>query len=420
MIHGRTRLEGKDLCLTPIGPGEAVFLIGSFKWSDYDLTLKAITNSQGGFNILFHWTAPGTFYAFCPGSVNNRYADLHRKQETLSERAPGQLRFGRLEPDRWYDLHLEVRGSFYHCYVDGKEWFQTQDESYAHGKVGLGVTNSNNRFRDIKVTAPDGTVMWNGPPDLSNLPRFALDRTRLPITPLAKNDLLAQTEPDRDTLSGTWSMSQGSLNSAAAAAQIEFPYSPAGDYDYRVTFLRTVGESPIAMIFPVDGRMCDWAVLGPKRTTSGFGSFSGSGFDGNQTTNRFNRMQLENGERHTLVIAVRGHAILAYIDGVQMNALRIDQDHMALDPSIVPLHGNCVGLRIGGDAVTVESADILPVAASATTRAAPLRAGRRLSLGRIRKSSRTLALANSLQRDDFVSHIFRNVPNLHDYSGDLR
>jgi len=368
MLHGRCRLNGEDLCVTPIGPAEAVFLIGNLNWSNYDLTFKAITNGEGAFNVLFHWTAPGTYCGFCPASPNNKFADLFKRQDkSLHLRAPGQIRFGRLEPDRWYDIHLEVRGSFYHCYVDGKEWFQTQDETFTHGRVGLGVWNPNNRFRDIKVTAPDGTVMWSGPPNLSGLPRFALDRAGLPVTPLAKVDLLAQAEPDRDALAGTWTLSQGSLTSAAgASAQIEFPHSPATDYDYRVDLLRSVGESPITLVFPVAGQMCDWVASGQKPTVTGFAAIDGNGFDNNHTTNHFIRMLLENSERHTVIVAVRGRLANAYVDGLQVGAMRTDQDRVTLDPSITPPRGNRLGIRIGGDAVTVESADVLPVTGETT------------------------------------------------------
>jgi serine/threonine protein kinase len=376
VLHGRCRLNGEDLCLTPIGPAEAMFLIGSLKWSDYDLTFRAITNSEGSFNVIFHWIAPGTYYGFCPASPNNRFADLFKRVDKgLPERAPGQLRFGRLEPDRWYDIHVEVRGSFYHCFVNGKEWFQTQDENFTHGKIGVGVSNPNVRFRDIKVTAPDGTVMWSGPPNLSGLPRFAQDRTNLPVAPLAKVDLLAQVDPARDSLAGNWTISQGSLISpAGASAQIEFPYSPAADYDYRVVLSRAAGESPIALIFPVGGEICDWVASGQKPTITGFASVDWKSFDSNHTTNHYVRMPLENNERHIMVVAVRGHLVTAYIDGLQMGSLRTDEDHVTLDPSIAPPRGNRLGLRIGGDAVTVESADVLPVTVETTRTAAVTRA----------------------------------------------
>ena len=348
VLRGKCRLVGGDLCLTPIGSAEAVFLIGSLKWSNYDLTFRAITNGEGSFNVLFHWTDPGTYYAFCPGSPNNRYADLFKRlNKSMPQRAPGQIRFGRLEPDQWYEVRVEVRGSFYRCYVDGKQWLQTQDESFTHGKVGLGVWNSSNRFRDIKVTTPDGTIMWSGPPDLSKLPRFALDRSNLLVPPLSRIDLLNQAEPARDTLAGNWTLGKDSLTSSAgASAQIEFPHAPTGDYDYRVEFSRSTGESPISLIFPAGGQMCDWVVSGQKPTITGFASVDGEGFDNNRTTNHFVRPVLENNERHTLVVALR--------------------NRMATDRQITPPRGNRLGLRIGGDVVTILSADVLPVAVTTT------------------------------------------------------
>jgi serine/threonine protein kinase len=368
MLRGKCRLIGEDLCLTPTGAAEAVFLIGSFKWSSYDLTFRAISNSEGAFNVLFHWTDPGTYYAFSPANPTNKFADLFKRVEKgLPQRAPGQIRFGRLEPDRWYQIRVEVRGSTYRCYVDGKEWLQTQDEAFTHGKCGIGAWNSSNRFRDIKVTSPDGTVLWNGPPDLSSLPRFAIERSNLLAPPLSRIDLLNQFDPSRDTLSGNWTVDKNSLTSTAGSpAQIEFPYSPTADYDYRIEFTRTTGDSPISLIFPANGQICDWVISAQKPTITGFAAIDGQPFDNNHTTNHYNRPVLENNQQHTLVIALRNRVLTAYVDGLQMGILRTEEAHITLDRQITPPRGNRLGLRINGDAITILSADVLPVAGPTT------------------------------------------------------
>jgi hypothetical protein len=209
--------------------------------------------------------------------------------------------------------------------------------------------------------------MWSGPPDLSKLPRFALDRSNLLVPPLSRIDLLNQAEPARDTLAGNWTLGKDSLTSSAgASAQIEFPHAPTGDYDYRVEFSRSTGESPISLIFPAGGQMCDWVVSGQKPTITGFASVDGEGFDNNRTTNHFVRPVLENNERHTLVVALRNRMATAYIDGLQTGLLRTEEARITLDRQITPPRGNRLGLRIGGDVVTILSADVLPVAVTTT------------------------------------------------------
>ena len=43
-----------------------------------------------------------------------------------------------------------------------------RDARYPKGGVGLRVVNSAFQFKNIKVTAPDGKVLWEGMPALPN------------------------------------------------------------------------------------------------------------------------------------------------------------------------------------------------------------------------------------------------------------
>jgi hypothetical protein len=50
--------------------------------------------------------------------------------------------------------------------LDDHVLFGLQDDFSRRGAVGLRFYNGAGRFRKIKVSAPDGALLWEGPPDL--------------------------------------------------------------------------------------------------------------------------------------------------------------------------------------------------------------------------------------------------------------
>jgi hypothetical protein len=72
----------------------------------------------------------------------------------------------RLVNNRWYTALVKVRGNRSEGYLDGERLFENQDDQHPNGRAGLGTNQGVYRFRNIKITAPDGTVLWQGLPDL--------------------------------------------------------------------------------------------------------------------------------------------------------------------------------------------------------------------------------------------------------------
>jgi hypothetical protein len=66
-----------------------------------------------------------------------------------------------------YAVRTSVRGSTIETYVDGQLVDTTTDATYSHGRVGLREdTGESASFSNVKVTAPDGTVLFSD--DFSN------------------------------------------------------------------------------------------------------------------------------------------------------------------------------------------------------------------------------------------------------------
>lgn len=71
-----------------------------------------------------------------------------------------------LRISEWHTVKVTLRGPHIRVELDGQEIFNTTDDYCQKGSVSLSCTGSPGRFRNIKVTAPDGTILWEGLPDL--------------------------------------------------------------------------------------------------------------------------------------------------------------------------------------------------------------------------------------------------------------
>jgi hypothetical protein len=365
ILNGAAHLDGADLVLTPRTQFACCFFIGDLTWANYDLTFKAIANSDDGFSVWLHWTAPGTFVGFSPASPS-LIPELWTRQGGEFERL--RARVARIEPDRWHDIRVVVRGSALTCFVDGEQWFQDSAAGYTHGRIALTTKSAAARFRDIRVTAPDGNVMYSGPPDLSSQPATERDANPAPApAPAMKRiDLLKLLNPSKNTISGYWNLNDGVLSTAEGAkAQIEFPYTPPQEYDYRIQLERSRGTAPVSLICVGGGHEFSWVLGGAKNTISGLAMLDGKNFDDNPSTVTRARPLIVNGQPHLLVVTVRKEIVRAFIDGIQHCVLKTDYKNLTIDPALQQPGKTTLGLCCNGDSISVQSADVLEIAAEA-------------------------------------------------------
>ena len=72
----------------------------------------------------------------------------------------------RYSSNRWYSLKVEVRGDTFRAYLDGVLQFEQTDARFTHGRICLFTDNAAARFRRIKVSDPQGKVLFEGLPEL--------------------------------------------------------------------------------------------------------------------------------------------------------------------------------------------------------------------------------------------------------------
>jgi alpha-L-arabinofuranosidase len=183
--------------------GAARATFGDPAWRDYTLQLKARKLSgRTGFAVIVRNSQGGSFVQWTLGGWGNRQhglqADLatHSEDDTVVEQAAGSI-----EPDRWYDVQVQLDGSRVRCYLDGElihdleipppdipRLFATASRENASGEVILKVVNPTGDEAVVDL-ALDGIssgastareVVLRGDPDDVN--SLAEPRTIAPVT----------------------------------------------------------------------------------------------------------------------------------------------------------------------------------------------------------------------------------------------
>ena len=135
---------------------------GDTSWTDFDFTVEAKrTALNDGFGLIIGATAnsPEGFFA-----VGGRFNSVHHLNIPWDKELVSMP--GSIETDKWYTALVRVRGNHVQTFLDGVKVFDVQTESSPAGSVGLATWASLYRFRNIKVTDPDGKVLLEGLPDL--------------------------------------------------------------------------------------------------------------------------------------------------------------------------------------------------------------------------------------------------------------
>jgi hypothetical protein len=151
----------------PMGP---MLLFGDPAWTDYDFTCEArVESGKEGFKVVFRAADPDNLYGVGFGSYGNAWHDVWTLEDGMWKRDVGRgfgLSPGSIKRDQWHRVRVSVRGPAVEVFLDGKRVFALVDNLYPAGRVGLSTWGGSVRFRDLKVTAPEGRVLFSGPPPL--------------------------------------------------------------------------------------------------------------------------------------------------------------------------------------------------------------------------------------------------------------
>jgi hypothetical protein len=172
---GKWRVVGAELVQEEVvkDPNSQPWInFGDYAWAEYDFRLKAMkTGGENGFGIAFDLLySPNRFMEWGIGINRNRDSCVQ-----TCEKLPDRVQVTRrteiipvtIKNNQWYDVLVRIRGKQIECFLEGRRQFQFTYPDHRGGLVALNCWHMSARFKDIEIKAPDGKILWKGPPELS-------------------------------------------------------------------------------------------------------------------------------------------------------------------------------------------------------------------------------------------------------------
>ena len=142
---------------------------GETSWADYEFTLEALkTGGSEGFLILFRETSPRSHYWYNLGGWNNERHQLEKARQGRGRNAVGPSVRERIDTGKWYNIKVRCEGDHFQIWLDDDKVLDYTDSRSPNlkGRVGVGTWATTAKFRNLKVTSLDGTILFEGLPTL--------------------------------------------------------------------------------------------------------------------------------------------------------------------------------------------------------------------------------------------------------------
>ena len=155
-IEGDELVQTKDIKL-------AGFSFGNPTWTDYSFSADVkVVHDSPGVSLIFRQDRRGQYFfgAGTGGSSICRWLDS--QFNVLADR---KSRDAQLTNGRWQAMRIEARREKFTAYLNGQLVCSASDPSMIRGDVGFRVEGQC-RFRNIRVTATNGKILWEGLPGL--------------------------------------------------------------------------------------------------------------------------------------------------------------------------------------------------------------------------------------------------------------
>jgi serine/threonine protein kinase len=141
---------------------------GDKTWRDYDMSVEFLRlrgDDQVCLVFGLDWVKKG-MAAFGLSSFRNSAHTLEWFTNGKLPAKPQRQMKASLPPGGWHQARVSIRGRHVQCFLDNRKLVECDIDQDLTGRAGLRTWNSIYRFRNIKVTAPDGKVLLEGLPDV--------------------------------------------------------------------------------------------------------------------------------------------------------------------------------------------------------------------------------------------------------------
>lgn len=161
--NGHWKIEGNEIVQTT-HMAACALVFGDFSWTDYDFSCEA-KQISGGVDVGLLYRVTGSVRGiFICGARGNKVHSVSSGNahgpELFYKSCPGMM-----EKDRWYKLKVQLRGTSCRCFIDDKLVLEYKETNATHGAVGMRTWHTSARFRNIRVTDPNGKILFEGVPE---------------------------------------------------------------------------------------------------------------------------------------------------------------------------------------------------------------------------------------------------------------
>jgi len=163
---GRWSIEDEVIIQRGMGTDQRM-VFGDRSWTDYEFTLEAQkTGGSEGFLIILRETSPQVHYWYNLGGWGNERHQLEKAGPGGGRGAVGPAVRGRIDTGKWYRIRVRCKGKQIKIWLDDEQVLEYTDARCPNlrGRVGVGTWATMAKFRNLKVTALDGRVLFEGPP----------------------------------------------------------------------------------------------------------------------------------------------------------------------------------------------------------------------------------------------------------------
>ncbi len=175
ILSGRWLVEGRELVQTDAAEGHIGNVVfGDVTWTDYDFEAEMKREKENGDN------SAGLSFRRTLRNENNIFFVITPDDCGVYAAEDGKYRLlkgAEVHPcsQKWYHARASIRGRHFVCKLgdeDEKELVHLnfEDDRHPLGQVAIFTEGCSYRFRNIKVTAPDGKTLWEMPPALGEPP----------------------------------------------------------------------------------------------------------------------------------------------------------------------------------------------------------------------------------------------------------